>query len=203
LGVGDFDEEFVVALVVEVDDDGVFGVMDVPEDALAVLIEGARGDDAGKVRAGHFDAVIPTAGGFGVEAYAGDVGERDFERAFEGPELVGAADVQGEGVLGYGEIYHDEPPGGGSWAGSGADMLQFRAERRKWRVASDEWRVTARKWTAGAELERAGRLLGSLDMRIAVRAVAVDATLVAADRAFARIRSLREEDLMKRDASAG
>jgi len=114
LGGGDFDEELVVALVMEVDDDGVFGVMDVPEDALAVLIEGARGDDAREVGAGHFDAVIPGVGGCGVQADTGDMGEGDFERALEGPEFIGAADVESEGVLGYGEIDHGGPPGGGS-----------------------------------------------------------------------------------------
>ena len=48
-----------------------------------------------------------------------------------------------------------------------------------------------------SELERAGRVTGSLDMMIAAHAVALDVVLVTGDRAFARIKSLRTEDWTK------
>jgi tRNA(fMet)-specific endonuclease VapC len=47
------------------------------------------------------------------------------------------------------------------------------------------------------ELERAGRLLGSLDMMIAAHAIALGAVLVTADRAFGRIKNLKTEDWTK------
>jgi tRNA(fMet)-specific endonuclease VapC len=47
------------------------------------------------------------------------------------------------------------------------------------------------------ELERTGRLLGSLDMMIAAHAIALGSTLVTADRAFGRIKNLKTEDWTK------
>lgn len=66
--------------------------------------------------------------------------------------------------------------------------------------------VTTLPWDSAAaqeygrlrsELERAGRLLGSLDLMIAAHAIALGATLVTGDRAFARIKSLKAEDWTK------
>jgi hypothetical protein len=54
-GVVDQDDQAGVALVGELDDDGLGRVVDVPEDPLAVDVERARGDDAGDVRAGGPD----------------------------------------------------------------------------------------------------------------------------------------------------
>src|SRR5579862_6093775 len=47
------DDQLVVALVMEFDHDRLLRVVNVPEDSLAVLIEGACGDNAGDLGAGH------------------------------------------------------------------------------------------------------------------------------------------------------
>lgn len=45
-----------------------------------------------------------------------------------------------------------------------------------------------------AQLERAGRPMGGLDLMIAAQALSVSATLVTNDQAFARIKGLKVED---------
>jgi tRNA(fMet)-specific endonuclease VapC len=49
-----------------------------------------------------------------------------------------------------------------------------------------------------AALERDGRPMGNLDTMIAAHALAIGATLVTSDRAFARIKKLKVEDWTKR-----
>ena len=49
-----------------------------------------------------------------------------------------------------------------------------------------------------ASLERDGRPMGNLDTMIAAHAIALGATLVTNDRAFARIKKLKVEDWTKR-----
>lgn len=107
-GVGDFDDELAVVVVAELDDDGVVGVVDVPEDALIVLIERAGGNDSGDVRALHAYSVIPGVGDGGVGTDAGDVLQRNFEGTLQGPELVGSADVEDEFTVGDRKIDHAE-----------------------------------------------------------------------------------------------
>jgi len=48
-----------------------------------------------------------------------------------------------------------------------------------------------------AMLERAGRLMGSLDMMIAAHALALGLILITNDRAFGRIKTLKTEDWMR------
>src|SRR5579862_72397 len=79
LRILDLDDQLVVALVMEFDHNRLLRVMNVPEDALAVLIKGACGDNAGDLGAGHADAVQPTAGDLRICADAGDVLEGNFE----------------------------------------------------------------------------------------------------------------------------
>ena len=90
----------------QVDDDGVFGMMDVPEDALSVLIEGAGGDDPRNLRARHAEAMPPSAGDLRVGVDSSDVHERNFKSALECPELIGAADVQRQLAFGDAEVDH-------------------------------------------------------------------------------------------------
>jgi tRNA(fMet)-specific endonuclease VapC len=52
--------------------------------------------------------------------------------------------------------------------------------------------------TLRAALERDGRPMGNLDIMIAAHALALGATLVTSDRAFARIKKLKVEDWTKR-----
>ena len=82
-----FYDQFVVPLVMQVNDDSVLRVMHVPEDPLAVLIKGARRDDSGHVSSGHPDPVIPATCSLGVCPDTRNVDERYFETALERPEL--------------------------------------------------------------------------------------------------------------------
>src|SRR5581483_2814803 len=92
--VVDFDDQFVVALIVQVDHDGFVRMVNVPKHTFSVLVESSRGDDSGNVGSGQADAVIPAVCYLRVGANAGDMNERNLEAAFEGPELVRAANVQ-------------------------------------------------------------------------------------------------------------
>ena len=93
-GIVHFHDQFLISLVVQVNDNGFLRVMNVPEDPLAVLIERACRNDSGQVRSGHPNPVIQTACGLRVSPDARNVYERDFEAVLEGPELVSAPDVQ-------------------------------------------------------------------------------------------------------------
>src|SRR5262249_51714178 len=55
--VGHLDDEPGVPLVMQLDDDGLGGIADVPEDVLAVDVERAGRDHARHVRAGRADAL--------------------------------------------------------------------------------------------------------------------------------------------------
>jgi len=50
-GVGNLDDESLIGVVVLFDDNRLGAVVDVPEDALTVLVKGSRDDDAGDVYA--------------------------------------------------------------------------------------------------------------------------------------------------------
>jgi tRNA(fMet)-specific endonuclease VapC len=67
--------------------------------------------------------------------------------------------------------------------------LMRRVEILQWDVSAAE-----RYGILRAELERAGRLLGSLDSLIAAHALAAGAVLVTNDRAFDQIAQLQVED---------
>jgi hypothetical protein len=82
----------------------------IPEDPLAILIEGSRRDDSGHIGSEHPDAVIPAACDLRVGASAGNVNEWDFQSALERPELVSASDVQGQLAFRYGQINQADAP---------------------------------------------------------------------------------------------
>jgi tRNA(fMet)-specific endonuclease VapC len=50
-----------------------------------------------------------------------------------------------------------------------------------------------------AALERAGRLMGNLDMMIAAHALALELTVVTSDQAFRRVKKLKVEDWTKKE----
>ena len=88
----------------QINNDGFLRMMHVPEDSLAVLIEGSCRDDSGDIGSGHPDAVIPAACGLRVCSDAPDVDKRDFEAALECPEFVSAPDVQRQLAFRYRQI---------------------------------------------------------------------------------------------------
>jgi len=88
----------------QINDDGLFWVMHIPEHSFTVLIESSRRDDAGHVGSRHSDAVIPTACDLWVGPDARDVNEWDFEAAFQCPELVSAPHEQRQLAFRYRQI---------------------------------------------------------------------------------------------------
>lgn len=106
LRVGHLDDPFVVAFVPQRNDDGVGGIVYIPEYPLAVLVERPRSDHSWKVGAGHPKAVPPAVRNAWVFPDARDVGKRDFQGALEGPEFVGTANVQCQLAVRHGQIDH-------------------------------------------------------------------------------------------------
>jgi hypothetical protein len=90
--VSHFNNELAVPLVMQVNGDGFLWIVNIPEDSLAVLIEGSSRDESGHVGSGHPDAVIPRACGLRVSPDTRNVDERDFEAAPKSPELLSAPD---------------------------------------------------------------------------------------------------------------
>jgi len=101
-------DQFAVPLVMQVNDDGFLRVMHVPEESLAVLIEGSRRDDSGHVGSRHPNAVIPAPCDLRVCTDTSDVYKRDFEAALESPELVCAPNVQHQLAHCYRQIHQSE-----------------------------------------------------------------------------------------------
>src|SRR4051812_45496757 len=81
-GVFSLEHKLVVGLVGKRNDYCRISGMNIPEDALAVLIERPRGEDAGNVGAGKFNPVPPAVDDFLVHPNARYVLERDGEFAF-------------------------------------------------------------------------------------------------------------------------
>jgi tRNA(fMet)-specific endonuclease VapC len=84
-------------------------------------------------------------------------------------------------------------------ARSGSAGLQATVEQFLLGVSIFAWDSEAAKeyGRLRSALEREGRVMGSLDMRIAAHAMALELVLVTGDRAFGRIRRLRMENWTK------
>jgi hypothetical protein len=52
-GTGNFDDQLSVTLIVEVDDDRIFGFMDVPKNPIAMVIEGPGSDYSWDMSTGY------------------------------------------------------------------------------------------------------------------------------------------------------
>ena len=72
----------------KLNDDGLCGIVDIPEDALAMLVELACCEQSRNVGADELDAMPPAGRGFGIVAHAANMAEWNVQLAFEGPQLV-------------------------------------------------------------------------------------------------------------------
>jgi hypothetical protein len=61
LRVGDFDNQFVLPFVLQFNHNRILWIVNIPENPLSVLIEGASRRHSGNVGAGHSDPVPPHA----------------------------------------------------------------------------------------------------------------------------------------------
>jgi len=78
----------------KLDDDGIRGVVHVPKDTLSMLVEHARGDNAGQLRDYQLDAMPPPADRIGIVPNITNVVEWNVQLALERPQLVQASDFQ-------------------------------------------------------------------------------------------------------------
>ena len=76
-----FQKGLVKSLVMQINHDGLLRVMHIPEDSLAVLIEGSCSNHSGHTGSGHPHAMPPSACDLRVGSDACDVDERYFEAA--------------------------------------------------------------------------------------------------------------------------
>src|SRR6185437_1981288 len=88
------DYETLEVLVVEIQHNGLFGVVHVVEHGAIVLVKGARDDDAWNLSAGHADSVPPATCLFGRDSYREDIRKRDIELTLDRPDLVPSLDIQ-------------------------------------------------------------------------------------------------------------
>jgi EamA-like transporter family len=104
VGISHFHRQLAKLLVMEINHDGLLWMMGVPEQSLAILIEGACSDDSGHIGSGQPDDVVPAVRDLRVGSNARDVDKRDFQTALECPELVSASNVQRQFPLGDRQI---------------------------------------------------------------------------------------------------
>src|SRR6185437_12268220 len=107
--VFDFDNESFVMLVIELDDHGAFGIMNVVEDEPAVLIERAGREQPGNLCSGKPQAMPPSARRFGVGAHVSKVCQWDLELALERPEPIPSLDLEPHPVAFHDDVDHRTP----------------------------------------------------------------------------------------------
>src|SRR5436309_1506797 len=86
--IGDFDNQLLVELVLERDDDRPRRIADIPEDQLAVVEERTGREDRWSVCTDELETVPPSPRLIVIYFDVENVGQRDFELAAKGPQLV-------------------------------------------------------------------------------------------------------------------
>jgi hypothetical protein len=104
--ITDLDDELVVELVIEIENDGSFRIVHVPENGVSVAMKGAGSEDAGNIGAEQAKPVIPSARGCGVGVNAFDVHERYLEAAAQRPHLVEPLHLEHGLLTTYRDLYH-------------------------------------------------------------------------------------------------
>src|ERR1017187_6452086 len=66
--IGDLDDQLIVAIILQLNDDCVLWIMNVPEYALAILIKRTSGDHTGNAGSAHLQAMPPSTGNTRVGA---------------------------------------------------------------------------------------------------------------------------------------
>src|SRR5205807_1819248 len=90
--IGDFDDEFFEAFVLQGDGDRLLRMSHVPEDEFAVVVKGAGREQSRHISSKNLHAVPPAPDRFGIVLDGDHVGDRQFQAAAKGPQLVHAVD---------------------------------------------------------------------------------------------------------------
>jgi len=104
--IGDFHDQLVVALIRQINNDCLFRVLNVPENALAILIVGSGYNHARQVCARRANAFPQAVGNFAIGSNTGNICEWDLQAAFEGPEFIPTFDFQNQSIGLVGDCYH-------------------------------------------------------------------------------------------------
>lgn len=100
LWICNFNDQVIELLVVESYDYRVVRVVDVVEDAPAVLVKRTSSENTRDLSTGHTNAVPPSACGFGVYRCACNVNDGDLDLALERPESVHSLHVENDYSIG-------------------------------------------------------------------------------------------------------
>jgi hypothetical protein len=81
--------------------------VNIPEDPLAIVIKSARGEHSGNVRAGHSDPMPPAMRYGRVCPDLCNMRQRDFQRALQRPQLIGATHMQHHIAIVNRQVHHN------------------------------------------------------------------------------------------------
>ena len=93
-GLLDFNDEFFVTLVIERHDDGLRRIADVPEHEFAVIVKRPHREQSRHLGSDKLPAMPPASDLLRIEFHVGDMRERDFDPALEGPEPIQSFDFE-------------------------------------------------------------------------------------------------------------
>jgi hypothetical protein len=91
-----FHDQLIKTIVVQFDDDCLFRIVDVPEDAPALLIEGSRCQHPRQIRPGKLESAPPAGSGLRIVT---NMGQRNVQLTLEGPQFVHPQDLQMQVIL--------------------------------------------------------------------------------------------------------
>src|SRR5256885_326327 len=98
--------QLCIALIMQLNDDHVFGSMYVPKYCAAFLSERACCNDARKICAEHAKALTRTSANLGIGSDSLDVHDGNFQSTFQGPKFVPTLHFDDQLVLGYRYLRH-------------------------------------------------------------------------------------------------
>src|SRR5678815_1117770 len=106
----DLDDEALVPLVLQLQHDGLLGIVHVVEDDPSVLIERSGREYTWQLRPDQLQPVPPSPRGLGVDLHRHDVGERNRQPALERPELVDSLYIEVDETVFYRDTNHATLP---------------------------------------------------------------------------------------------
>jgi len=96
-GIVNLDNKPRIAIIFQIDGDGLVRVMDIPEDAIVLMMEGTCTEHSGHMRETPVDeALQPGVRLLLLLTGTYNMGQRDFQVALERPEPIGTGDVDDE-----------------------------------------------------------------------------------------------------------
>ena len=98
--------QFVVTVVVKLDNDGFRRIVNIPENSPSMLIKSAGNNETWNIDARQFDAMPPSRSFIGIDPDGLDVLKRDVQLTFERPEFVQPLNLKVQHVVDKCDGYH-------------------------------------------------------------------------------------------------